>query len=134
MLYVGLGKIGRFELWVTPPSPFHPERFDMTLDYYNCFVTEITNARYYVNLHKSPTFPQIDYRIPPKPMAVKKSKSRSGEILEEDIPDTIEQAIYRVEHKHYEDRKDMQMPMWLLHRSTIEKIMQVCQSVSLESP
>lgn len=129
MLYVGLGKLGKFEIWITTPV-FHSPWYDLTLDYYDCLLYERTPlARYYVSLHKDPRFTFINYKYPPKPLAVKKKKNRFGEEEEEFLPDTLEETIYRTEYNSFENRKDMQMPMWRLHTSTINKVMEVCNEV-----
>ncbi len=133
MLFVGKGIVGRFELVITPTSPFHPDRLDLTLDYYDCLVTEILDARYYVNLNKDERFIFINYKYPPKPPVVKKKKLRSGEVEEEEVPDTLPEAIYRVEFASFERLKDLQQPMWRLHRTNVSALIEVCDNLSIYS-
>lgn len=95
-------------------------------EYFDVNLNEIkNNFTYYIDLRTDPRIP-VDFKFPPKPIKVKKKKSKSD--IEEDdveiIPDTPEEAVYREEYKHYEFNKSMQMPLWRLHFTTIEKIIE----------
>lgn len=128
-MYVGLGKIGRFDLWITTPV-FHHTWYDLNLEYYDCMLSEhVGGLAVYVNLHKDSRFDFINFKYPPKPPSVKKKKNRFGEEEEEIVPDSVEEAIYRMEYNYFVDRKEQQMPLWRLHVSTINKIIEVCQNI-----
>jgi hypothetical protein len=98
---IGNNKVGKFLVWVVPTS--HS-------DYFDCLITEEgSHYPYYVNLHKDVRFP-MEFKFPPKP-------------LKKEIEETIEEKIYRIEHDAYAVRKDMCMPMWVLHKTTLEKVL-----------
>lgn len=100
--------IGSFRFWVV--STRDP-------NYCDCLVEEVgEHYPYYINLHKDVRFP-VEFKFPPKPIKVKKKGDK-----EEEVPEIDEEKIYRVEYSAYEARKDMQMPMWILHRTTLDKV------------
>jgi hypothetical protein len=88
-------------------------------DFYDILVIE---KDYYINLHSDKRFPFIEFKFPPKPLSIKVKKNKLGEEVEEVETETEQQYIYRREHYYYDIRKSMQMPMWRLHKMTLEKL------------
>lgn len=108
MFFVGNARIGAWNLWVTTKNP-HVRSFDLNEEYYDCLITkEIYGIPYYVNPSACELFPYFEMRHPPK--EVKEDK------------ETAEQKMYRIHWSAYVSRKDMSQPMWLLHRSVIEQM------------
>lgn len=82
-------------------------------EYFECLVTEIkelndgVSHEAYVNLHKDPRITTIEFKIPP-----------DEKKLSED-----EFKIKTVEYNSFVNRKDLQMPTWHLHVSTVRKLL-----------
>lgn len=107
--------VGSFRFWTTPTSD---------PNYLDCLFEEVGERYpYYINLHKDARFP-VEFKFPPKPIKVKKK----GDV-EEEVPETDEEKIYRIEYSAYEARKDMQMPMWVLHKTTLDKVVGAMKSI-----
>jgi hypothetical protein len=60
----------------------------------------------------------VEFKFPPKPI-----KNREGEVSE-----TEEEKIYRTEYGAYLTRKEMSMPLWMLHRTTLEKVFEAMKN------
>lgn len=94
-------KVGSFLIWVsTTRDP----------DYFQCLVSEEgANYPYYVHLHRDNRF-SMEFKAQPR-------------LLTKDTVETPEQQIYRREYDAYQMVKEMTMPLWTLHRNTLEKLM-----------
>lgn len=138
MFSIGLSGIGRFNIWVS-------EAAYSKSDYYEVLVSELMNGvSCYVNLHKDPRFDCVSFKYPPPPHKIKSKKNKQKNHQEEDDEpeyheETPEQIIYRQEHRIYNHRwsddglrmaLQKGMPMWHLHRSTIEKVFTACIRIS----
>jgi hypothetical protein len=100
---------GPLRLWIAPSDDGI---------YHDVLLLERKNDwDYYTNLHKDARFDCVSFKYPPV-------------IVEEDKEETPEQAIYRNEHRYYAARKDMGQPLWRLHKTTIEKLMEKCEELS----
>lgn len=89
----------QFEIWSVDST---------TPDYIECLVYERKKYYYcYINIHKDTRF-IIDYTVAPK-----KSKE-----------ETVEEQIYRAEWMMYETRKDMGQPLFKLHKTTYDKMLE----------
>lgn len=96
-------KLGIYNLWVTTEvfwQGHKPEYFECSLTYSDEYYS------YYCHLHKESKITTIDFRFPPD------EKKLSAE----------EFKIKTVEFNSYQNRKDMQMPLWKLHATTVEKL------------
>lgn len=71
---------------------------------------------YYINLHKDARFP-IDFSTAPKQLKAGENLSNESE----------EQQNYRIEYIFYLHRKDQGQPMWRLHRSTLDRVLEICR-------
>lgn len=129
MFFVGNARIGNYDLWVTTKSPFD-RSFRLTDEYYNVFITKLVSypsptygsfvLPYYVNPSTCDLFPYFEMRFPPK--EVTKGKE-----------ETSEEVMYREHWQAYVNRKDMQMPMWLMHRSILQQVIDTLTKESNEN-
>lgn len=118
---IGNNKVGDFLIWVSATS--HP-------DYFNAYITEgSADWPYYVHLHRDSRFPMVEFKFPPKPIKMKKKGDK-----EEEVPETEQEVIYRAEYHAYAEfpsmNKDMTMPPWYLHRTTLEKVLATMKNLS----
>ena len=114
----GLQTINNFSVWISKTS--NP-------DYYDCLFSEAKPGCefiYYVNIHKDSRLP-IEFKYPPKPIKTKKKNEEEEEVVSE----TITEQIYRVEHSAYTVRKELGQPLWLLHSSTLKKILEALKTL-----
>lgn len=91
-------------------------------DYREVLITELTdNGNFYVN--PNATF-SLGLKFPPLEIKVKKKKNKWDPKVEEveEVEETEAAKIYRVEYNSYAERKNQQMPLWKLHLSSVQKI------------
>lgn len=125
-------RIGKYVIWATTVMSWETSTASTTNDveYVECLILyRGERYDYYINLNKDEKFPSVSFRFPPPPLKTKIKKNQWGDELEEIIPETEEAAIYREEYRWYDSRKDMQMPMWHLHRDTLEKVIARCHEL-----
>ena len=80
------------------------EGFDVV--YYDCLIHQIDSLfPIYINLHKDKRFPFIEYTRP-------------------------NANTDKIEYQSYLNRKEMQMPMWVLNQKNFEQIVQKCEELS----
>lgn len=117
---IGDNIIGKFHIWINETSD---------TNYFDILVHEHDEwYPYYISLHKDNRF-HVEYKFPPKPIKIKKKKDKFGEESEEEVPETEAEQIYRIEHYAYDSRKEMSMPLWKLHKTTLERVVENCHNL-----
>ena len=108
----GNNKVGNFLIWVSATrDPY----------YFHCLVSEEgSNYPYYIHLHRDSRF-SMEFKSQPKP-------------LKEGVVETSDEQIYRREYDAYQMVKDMTMPLWTLHRDTLEKLIVEMKKIGEAAP
>lgn len=124
MLTLGYNHIGKYIIWVTPPT-FDFKADDpevINLNYFLVLVTrtekvksenETFNVKYYVNLIKSDHFKflfNIDKNYRP-----------------------IDGSCDMVQYNYYLDNKEMSMPLWKLSKQNISALLDKCRELSADN-